>query len=363
MSLKEKVKKLPSHPGVYLMQDSQGSIIYVGKAKNLKKRVQSYFQSSKGRSQKVEKLVKNLKDFDYILTDTEFEALMLECKLIKEIQPNYNKKMKNPLSYTYIVVQMGEKYQTLEMTNSPVENDGNIYFGPFTNKSTVEKAIQGIKESYKINCSNPSKKNTACLNYSLGSCMGICLGGAAVEKYNHILKKMIALLSGTSMEMLDEMKQKMMDAAEKFNFEAAAKYRDYIDAIHILIKKEEVIEFTEANQYIVMIEYLDDQTMKLFFIKGHKVLFKKKYFLEDTPIDQLKWNIMTAILNYYKSNSDLLSIDVNRYEIDEAQIIYSYLKGGHCSYSILPVKWLDQENIDDIDQAITHLLHAKIEFV
>lgn len=146
MDLKEKIKKLPSSPGVYLMKDSLNSVIYVGKSKNLKSRVASYFQNSKSHTPKILKLVKNLRDFDYILTDTEFEAFMLECKLIKQMKNEY------------------------------VKNDGNLYFGPYTSKNTIERGIQGIKECCKIFCSNNFQKASCCLNYSLGLCLGMCLG-------------------------------------------------------------------------------------------------------------------------------------------------------------------------------------------
>jgi excinuclease ABC subunit C len=137
LNLKEKIKIIPSAPGVYLMKDSLQSIIYVGKSKDLKSRVSSYFINSKSHSPTVVKLVKNIKDFEYILTDTEFEAFMLECKLIREIKPMYNKKMKSPLSYTYIKIH--KDYTNIETSTESVQDDGNFYFGPYTSKGTVEK--------------------------------------------------------------------------------------------------------------------------------------------------------------------------------------------------------------------------------
>jgi len=140
------------------MKDGLGHIIYVGKAKQLKRRVKSYFQNSKSHSPKVKQLVRNIKDLDIILTDTEFEAFMLECKLIKEIKPMYNRKMKNPQAYTYIVIEADDKMRSLEITYDPADQKGNHIWGPYTSRSTVERAVQGIKESSKILCSNPSFK-------------------------------------------------------------------------------------------------------------------------------------------------------------------------------------------------------------
>ncbi|EQB85924.1 hypothetical protein M918_16855 [Clostridium sp. BL8] len=140
------------------MKDSLDNIIYVGKSKNLKNRVRSYFYSSKHSSSKIEKLVQNLKDFDYIVTDTEFEAFMLECQLIKKLKPTYNRLMKSPLAYTYIKITMDESYPNIEVTNSYEENTRNLYYGPYAAKGIVENAIEGLKKFYKINCSNPTKK-------------------------------------------------------------------------------------------------------------------------------------------------------------------------------------------------------------
>jgi len=239
LNFKEKIKNLPSSSGVYLMKDSLQSIIYVGKSKNLKSRVSSYFVNSTSHSPKVVKLVKNVKDFEYILTDTEFEAFMLECKLIKEIKPIYNKKMKSPLSYTYIKID--KDYNNIELSRNSVKDDGNFYFGPYTSKSTVEKGLQAIEEYYKIKCSGNYKKASACLNYSLGSCIGYCFDNSAKERYKEILCEIKDILNRTNKSILKEMELNMNVYSEKFDFETAAKYRDYITVINSLINKEKVI--------------------------------------------------------------------------------------------------------------------------
>ena len=300
MNLKDKAKNLPSVPGVYLMKDSDGRIIYVGKSKHLKNRVQSYFQHSKNHTKKVEKLVKNINDFDYIVTDTEFEAFMLECKLIQELQPMYNTMMKRPQSYTYIVIKLNQAIPSIETTNLMDDNDGNHYFGPYPNKNRAEKAIQGLKEFLKIDCHYPATKNTPCLNYSIGLCIGMCLGTSHVTKqYHTIITNIIALLNGTDKTILQDMKKKMLEAAENVDFEKASKYRDDIEAITSLLKKEKVIKFTKKNKNIVMIEYLPEQSMKLFLIKGNKVLFSEKYQLENKNIEQLRKQIKTTISNLF----------------------------------------------------------------
>ena len=351
MGLKEKVKNLPETPGVYLMEDSHGRIIYVGKAKNLKNRVRSYFQNSKTQPQKIKKLKANIAEFKYILTDTEFEAFMLECQMIRKLKPIFNKKMKNPHSYSYVMIQMDGSNQKFEITNN-LKKDGNFYFGPFTSKHTVEKAIQGIKEFFKISCSNSTYRNTPCLNYSLSLCIGICFRAPAVEEYKNILKKIIDLLNGTDMVILEEMKQKMVDASLNFDFETAAKYRDNLDAIRSLIYKEKVVEFTEANKNIVILETLNDKILKLFLIKGNKVLFSEKYNAKNLFLEQLVKIIKTNVLTSFNADSNT-NIEVSRDDIDEAQIIYSYLKGSTCNYIVIPDNWLEIDNDTKIDAALT----------
>ncbi len=356
MDLKEKVKNLPLTPGVYLMKNSSGDIIYVGKSKSLKNRVSSYFQNSKNHPPKIERLVKTLKDFDYILTDTEFEAFMLECKLIKKLQPMYNSQMKNTSSYIYIEINTDKKNLGIKTVNIPKENHFTIYFGPYTGKNTVERAIQGIKEFYKIDCSNSSKRNTPCLNYSLGLCIGMCMGGKAAREYSKIINKIIALLNDEDMSILEEMEQKMLCSSNNYDFEAAARYRDYISAVRTLVNKEKVIEFIEDNKNIAVVENLDDSAIKLFLIKGNKILLSEKYDASKINNGQLLTILKTSILSYFKDNELSITARVTKEDIDEARIIFSYLKSNNCNFIIIPEEWLNSENEAHIDDAISKLL-------
>ncbi|WP_339317150.1 GIY-YIG nuclease family protein [Paenibacillus sp. FSL R10-2734] len=357
IDLSEKLKSLPLTPGVYLMKDGLGHIIYVGKAKQLKRRVKSYFQNSKSHSPKVKQLVRHIKDLDIILTDTEFEAFMLECKLIKEIKPMYNRKMKNPQAYTYIVIGANDKMRSLEITYDPPANQkGNQIWGPYTSRSTVERAVQGIKESSRILCSNPSFKNSLCLNHSLGLCIGMCAGGDAAIQYNAIIDRVIGLLNGTDASILEEMDQRMAVAAEQYDFETAAKYRDYIGAISFLIHKEKVIEFAEENQNIAILEAMNEQTLKLILLKGNRILSHTKLEYDQPDITHLQAVITSAIVDTFHGELDQVSAAISRHEIDEAQIIYSYLKSSSCSYIIVQEDWLSADNPSRLDIAVDELL-------
>ncbi|MGY6211480.1 GIY-YIG nuclease family protein [Cytobacillus firmus] len=336
------------------MKDSQDQVLYVGKAKNLKNRVQSYFRNSNNHSPKIKKLVKHLRDFDYILTDTEFEAFMLECQLIKSIKPLYNRMMKSPQSFIYISISLTGNHRKMDIAFNPIENDGKVYFGPFTSRRNVERALRGLKDCFMLNCSNPNGTNSACLNYSLGSCLGRCLGGPAEQQYNDILDKFIGFLKGTDMSILEDMNQMMLNASEAFDFEAASAYRDHTQAVSSLLKKEKMIEFTEENHNILAIERLTDSTIKLFLIKRTDILFSHNYTAAGNICEKIKANILA----YFKKDEASAAEDISRHEIDAAHIIYRYLHTGSCSYLLIPENWLDHENHSILDLALEDLLNS-----
>lgn len=359
MDVKEKLKTLPHLPGVYVMKDSDNSILYVGKSKNLKNRVSSYFQSSKAHSPKINKLVKHLKDFDFVITDTEFEAFILECKLIKELKPLYNRLMKNPLSYTYI--KISKDYLNIEICSEKDDVLGNYYFGPYNNKSTVENALEGIKETCKIKCSSNYKSNSPCLNYSLGKCIGVCFDASAKEKYPQIIEKIAKQLEGKSNEIINEMDNNMITAAESLDFNIAANYRDYIAALKSLIYREKVIDFAKENENIVVCEYLNENNIKLFLINGTEIIFSEKYNLTVTKKAKIIASLGSTIMALLKDKIIESSLDIGKNEIDETKIIYSYLnsKKAGCNNFIIPKAWILHENITSLEKELNNLLLYK----
>lgn len=358
MNPKEKAKKLPTSPGVYLMKDSNGDILYVGKSKNLKNRVNSYFQASRNHPPKIERLVKNLKDFDFITTDTEFEAFILECQLIKKLKPIYNKQMKTPSSYVYIEINSNDKDKRINIVANPNKNSSSMFFGPYSSKNTVEKAIKGIKEFYKIDCSG-LYNNSACLNYSMGLCIGMCLDETASMKYDEIINKIIRLLKGTDIEVLEKMTEKMNDASENCRYEIAAKYRDYINALKSLINKEKAIKFIDDNKNIVVVESIDNLVIKLFLIKGKRVVFKEKYNLDNFSNEELHLEIRSKIINYFKEDISKQRMEIKKEDIDEIQIVYNYLKNSNCKHTIISPEWLNPKDYSSIDRAISILIKQK----
>lgn len=357
ISIQEQVRNLPSLPGVYLMKDSLGGIIYVGKSKSLKKRVQSYFTSSKSHTPKIKKLVNHVRLIEHITTDTEFEALMMECNFIQNIKPMYNRRMKNPLAYTYLEIRQKDGLRRIEITNNPSFDEGNLYYGPYTaNRNAMERAIQGIQECLKIACNQSSAANTPCLNYSLGLCLGMCLGGEAVKKYEQQLDRFIALLDGTDKSLYEEIEQSMLSAAEQFDFERAAKYRDYMAAVNFILKKEEVLGFTTESSNIVVAEYIDYETIKIFLIKRSTILESCKFDMGRASITQLRSEIKSLIRSVFTGHESVTNTRVMRNEIDRAQIIFSYLQSSGSQHMIIPEEWLTSGDTSDLDQALEHFL-------
>jgi excinuclease ABC subunit C len=360
VNLKEKVKALPSCPGVYLMRDSFDNIIYVGKSKNLKSRVGSYFLNSKFHSPKVLKMVRSLKDFDYTVTDTEFEALLLECKFIKQLKPFYNRLLKNTRAYTYIRISYGEKYPVVEISEEAVRDDKNLYLGPYTNRNTVQRALEGLKEYCRISCSGNPGKAAPCLNYSLGLCIGMCMESTPGEQYLSILDKISGLLGGTDNSLLKEMEAHMERASERLDFEYAARYRDYIGAVKHLLGKARVMKYAKKNRNIVVLESLDDNSCKAFLIKGNKLLCSERFMSGSFSPEKIKSVLKKNILTHFGSKAADIPAEIGREEIDEYQIIYSYLNSSSnsCRHVTIPKKWLLPSEGQKLDRALDKLLAA-----
>ncbi|WP_226682799.1 GIY-YIG nuclease family protein [Sutcliffiella horikoshii] len=335
MSLLEKIKEIPATPGVYLMKDSLGQVIYVGKSKRLRQRVQSYFRESSAHSNKVRKLVKHIRDIEIIETDTEFEALLLEWQLIQEIRPQYNRQMKTPEAFLYLTIRKVGKLYRLRPSTQPLRGGDGWSFGPYTSRKTVSFAIQGLKDVYRLNCSNPAINGSPCLNYSLGLCRGICLGGKAVGEYNAIVEQLIALLNGESPELLEDMQREMQQLAANLDFERAARYRNCIQSLQALLQKEDVMDFTEGNHLMLVAEKLDEQRVKCFLIRRTDVLFSEVYGGENGVDEEVLQDIIARLSDELSDAPSAAAREVSRFEIDKAQIIYSYLRSGKCKYKMI----------------------------
>ena len=235
-NIQDELKKLPDCPGVYMHKDSLGEIIYVGKAVNLKNRVRQYFQKTSQVDPKVRAMVSNIAEFEYITCATEMEALILECNLIKKYMPKYNILLKDDKTYPYIVVTLNEEFPRVIRTRR-IERDGNKYFGPYSDAGAVWKILKLIDELYplkKCRAKSFPKDVRPCLNYYIGKCQGICVGKADKEAYMQMIDEILDVLGGHDAKIIAELEKKMNEASEALQYEDAAKYRDYIEAIRQL---------------------------------------------------------------------------------------------------------------------------------
>lgn len=265
--------------------------------------------------------------------------------------------MKSPQTYPYIVIRDDKGLRKIAISlQLPEKNSDTLVFGPYSSKTLAEKALQAIKEHYKINCNNPGNKSSGCLNYSLGLCIGICLGGKAIAEYETILEKIILLLKGKDESILKDMRKAMLDASSDNHFEKAAKYRESLKAIESVVGREKVIEFTEATKNIAILEALDDNTVKFFLIKGNKVLFKQKYERRESNPAEIINELRSTIYTILNEAAKQAKTTIHQDEIDEAQIIYSYLKNSACRYFIIPKTWLSGKQNVKLEAALNKLL-------
>jgi excinuclease ABC subunit C len=281
------LKILPDKPGVYLMKNSLGEIIYVGKAKILKNRVRQYFQSSKNHSEKVKAMVKNIAEFEYIVTDSEMEALILECNLIKKHRPRYNILLKDDKHYPFIKITTNEDYPRVFMTRI-LAKDGAKYFGPYTDVSAVYETLDLIKKVFPIRtCKMAIKEGETkvrpCLNYQIGLCNAPCAGYVSKEEYGKLVQDIIDLLSGKDKHIIKGLKVQMEEEAKELEFEKAAALRDKMLSVEKIVEKQKIITGNfEDEDFISIFSDEKDTCAMIFFLRDGKVVGKENYMLENT---------------------------------------------------------------------------------
>lgn len=253
--LREKVRRLPKEPGVYLMRDKSGKIIYIGKAKALRNRVSSYFRSVEKHLEKVYKMVENVYDFETIVTDSEFEALVLECSLIKQYTPKYNILLKDDKGYSYIKVTP-PPFSRIQAVLQKQENDGCIYLGPYMSSYVVKQTVDETNKVFMLpTCSRKFpqefRKGRPCLNFHIKQCVGLCRGRIDEAEYAARLEEALDFIRGGSARALERLKEQMLRASENLDFEKAAQYRDRIQAIERITDRQKVVSSKAADADIV----------------------------------------------------------------------------------------------------------------
>ncbi|SKA87075.1 Excinuclease ABC subunit C [Clostridium sp. USBA 49] len=323
------LKILPEKPGVYIMKNSLGEVIYVGKAKILKNRVRQYFQSSKNHSDKVKAMVKNIAEFEYIVTDSEMEALILECNLIKKYRPRYNILLKDDKHYPFIKVTINEDFPRVFMTRTHAK-DGGKYFGPYTDYSAVYETLDLIKKIFpvrtcKMTIRDREIKARPCLNYHIGLCTAPCAGLTTKEEYNKTIQNIIDLLSGKDKQITKDLRIQMEKAAENLEFEKAASYRDKIIAVEKIIEKQKIIIGNfEDEDFINIYSDETDTCAMIFFLRDGKIVGREHYMLEDTSGIESKEIVSDFIKEFYGGTAFVpKNIYVN--EVEDSELLEQWL--------------------------------------
>ena len=324
------LKKLPESPGVYIMRDKTDDIIYVGKAKILKNRVRQYFQNSANHSLKVKQMVSNIDHFEYIVTGSEVEALILENNLIKKHNPKYNILLKDDKTYPYIKVTTNEMFPRVFVTRKLLK-DKNKYFGPFTNSSAVKENIALIDKIWQVRrCSKVFPrdigKSRPCLNYHIGQCKAVCTGKVSEEEYNKMIGEILDFLSGKTENVVKSLTSKMLKYSAEMEFEKAAEVRDTIESIKILNQKQ-IIEnlHIDDRDVIGFARGIRECIMQIFFIRGGKITGREHFMLEECEGVEDK-ELMTQFVQQFYSGTPFIPKEVIlQCEIDDFDLISQWL--------------------------------------
>lgn len=326
--IKENLKKLPDKPGVYLHKDKLGQVIYVGKAVSLKNRVRQYFQSSKNMDAKVRAMVSHIEEFEYITTNTEMEALILENNLIKKYMPQYNVLLRDDKTYPYIKISTNESYPRILKTRR-ILHDGCKYFGPYTDVTAVNQMIDMLNSIFALKrCS--SLKFPAdfkpCLNYHINQCRGICTGQISKEEYQDAINHAIELLNGKDKKILTYLSRKMTEEAESMNFEKAAEYRDHIAAVNAITEKQRVVLPTAGDMDVVLgIKGKSNAHVILFFVRQGKLSGRESYHLQAMEEDDLKEIVYAFIKQYYSDQTMIPKEILLESELEDTTLLEDWL--------------------------------------
>ncbi len=326
--IKENLKKLPDKPGVYLHKDKLGHVIYVGKAVSLKNRVRQYFQSQTNMPPKVRAMVANIEEFEYITTDSEMEALILECNLIKKYMPKYNVLLRDDKTYPYIKVTVKEDFPRILKTRR-VEEDGSRYFGPYSDAGAVNEIIDLLNSIYLMKrCSARSfpEDFRPCLNYHIEQCRGVCTGKVSKEEYRRQVESVIAFLKGQTKELTDLLKDKMAEASEAMNFEKAAEYRDKLRAVEAISEKQKVVLSSAGDMDLILTAKGEEGVyVVMFYVRGGKLSGRESYTMEAEPGEERSEIASSFIKQYYRRDMLIPREIALEQEPDDSKLLEDWL--------------------------------------
>ena len=334
--IEEELKKLPAKPGVYIMHGEKDEIIYVGKAISLKNRVRQYFQSSRNKGAKIERMVTHITRFEYIITDSELEALVLECNLIKEHRPKYNTMLKDDKSYPFIKVTVNEPYPRVLFARR-MKKDKARYFGPYTSGGAVKDVIELVRKLYQVRSCNrnlprDTGKDRPCLYYHMKQCKAPCQGYISQEEYRKNINKVIKFLNGDFQDTISELMEKMQKASEEMRYEDAMEYRDLIRSIEKIGERQKITGYGQEDRDIIAVamdesEDLRDQdaVVQVFFIRDGKLIGRDHFYLRVAKGDTKSQVLSSFLKQFYAGTPFIPSEIMLPSEIEDAEIIEEWL--------------------------------------
>ena len=351
--IQEELKKLPKKPGVYIMHDERDAIIYIGKAISLRNRVRQYFRPSHNEGLKKEQMVRQIARFEYIITDSELEALILECNLIKEHRPKYNTMLRDDKTYPYIRVTLGEAFPRV-LFSRQMKKDKSRYFGPYTSAGAVKETIELIGKLYCLKTCNrilprDTGKERPCLNYHIHQCMAPCQGKVSQEEYHRQIEQVIEFLSGNYQPVLKELEDKMQSASDEMNFEKAIEYRELLKAVKQIAQKQKITSSDgEDKDIIAMASDEEDAVVQVFFIRDGKLIGRDHFHVNIGNEDTRPQVLATFLKQFYAGTPFIPKEVMLQEEIEEAAIIEQWLgqKRGQRVYIRVPKKGTKEKLVE-----------------
>ena len=351
--VEEELKKLPKKPGVYLMHDQADTIIYVGKAINLHSRVRSYFREKIGRGPWIDKMVSQIARFEYIVTDSELEALVLENNLIKEYNPKYNTLLKDGKTYPYIKVTVGEAYPRV-LFSRQMKKDKSKYFGPFSSAGAVKDTIELINKLFLLRTCNRNLprdigQERPCLNHHIKQCMAPCQGYISEEAYGEQVKKALDFLNGNYQPVMKDLQAKMQEASMNLEFEEAAKYRDLLESVCKVSEKQKITDSDQEDKDVIARAKDDrDCVIQVFFVRGGKMIGREHYYMTNVSDLQKGVIIQEFIKQFYGGTPFIPRELFLQFDIEEQELLEQWLTGlrGSRVYIRVPKKGMKEKLVE-----------------
>nr|WP_296956846.1 excinuclease ABC subunit UvrC [uncultured Mediterraneibacter sp.] len=328
--IQEELKKLPGRPGVYIMHDEQDHIIYVGKAISLKNRVRQYFQTSRNKGVKIEQMVTHIRRFEYIVTDSELEALVLECNLIKEHRPKYNTMLMDDKTYPFIKVTTGEAYPRVLLARRMLKDKAR-YFGPYTSSQAVKDTIDLLHKLYHIrSCNRNLPKDTGkerpCLNYHIKQCDAPCQGYVSQEEYRKSIDQVIRFLNGNFEPLLKELEEKMQEASEALEFEKAIEYRELLNSVKKVAQKQKITDSSGEDRDVLAVACQEeDAVVQVFFIRNGRLIGRDHFYLRITNGEKKAEILDSFIKQYYAGTPFIPGELMLKEEMEEKELLETWL--------------------------------------